>query len=529
VAALLQTLGGIFGEEYELRTLHKLLHVFSKTLFYVALTSLFYPLVQVIRNHEFGVLLLHDKVVSYAVSLSFIIVSLAVAFVMKESFASSLLSDLHMNLKGLSEVISMRKPKTPFLEDELLPVFSDYLSGYLEGSVSFRKIIKLSYVRVSMLIDLLVMPFAVLILLVSNGYEPIYPWYIPLFLASLALLVSSVNAWLIISTCQSRGVGGEVEEERQAGSIKRSIIRESVNLLLLTSLARYKYRIGGKLGLKEKILMSLLFSIGLMFIVNPGDLLISSRKKEDLESQFQLRKVAFVFIPSSKEIKGFPGMCSEDRRVDESKLLKDGDIDLLSKICRIAYREVNLTSQYVENPKKSTLTICTSIDWREYRKLERVHEEIIQRSELVLSDLRKRVSTMLNGWMIEFLTFEDLKNLLKDEGGEEVIERLYRYSIIETTVKTWSTLEILDKLWGLFSDKELLNGLGDLAEEFVFILPIINIHTEPMSTIRVPSREHYRRVFFITYYCIPVLIALNPLMNLRDFEEIYDKIKMGKS
>jgi len=368
-----------------------------------------------------------------------------------------------MSLRDLSEVISMRKPKTPFLEDELLPVVSDYLSGYLEESASLRKIIKLSYVRVSILINLLVMPIAVLILLVSNGYEPIYPWYIPLFLASLALLVSSINAWLIISTCEARGVEDEVKGGHQARSIKRSIIRESVNLLLLTSLARYKYHIGGKLGLKEKILTSLLFSIGLTFIVNPGDLLIPSRKKEDLESQFQLRKVAFVFVPSLKEIEGSPYVCSKDEQVDESKPLKDEDLDLLSKICRIAYREVGLTPQYVKDSKKPTLTICTSDDWKKYFELERVHEVFIQYNELVLSNLRKGISTILNGWIIEFLMFEDLKSLLRDRGAEEVIERLYRYSIIETTMKTWGTRELLDKVWGLFSDKELINDLGKLA------------------------------------------------------------------
>jgi hypothetical protein len=535
LATLLQALGGIFGEEYELRVLHKILHVLSKVLFYLALASLFQPLVQVIRNYGFGMLLLYDKVVSYAVSLAFIFISLAIAFGAKEAFTHSLLSDLRISLKDLSEVLPRIKPKTPFLDAELLPSISDHLSGYLERNVSFRKVIKTSYFKVSMLINFFLIPIALLILLVSNGYEPTYPWYnllsLSVFLVLLALFISFINAWLIISTCELRGVEDEVKEEGQEGDIKRGARRKAINLLFLVVLTRYKCHVGEKLELKEKVLISFWFSIGLTFLISPGDLLIPSRREEQQELQLQPRNVAFVFTPSLSDLKGlpgenFPGVCSGEGKEDERVSIKNENMKLLNRICITAYNEIGLTPKCAKgyDINKTNFIICTSADWSNY-KLERVHEELIQHSEIVLDNLINEISTTLNGWIIEFLTFEDLKSLLKTNNAEEVIERLYKYSIVKTSRKIWSTIDTIDRVFGLFSDKELINDLGDLSEKFMFVIPIINIRSEQTPVTKVITRIHAKKSFFITYYCIPVLIALNPLMNPRDFEELYSKIR----
>jgi hypothetical protein len=530
LATLLQALGGIFGEEYELRVLHKLLHVLSKVLFYLALASLFQPLVQVIRNYGFGMLLLYDKVVSYAVSLAFIFISLAIAFGAKEAFTYSLLSDLHISLKDLSEVLPRIKPKTPFLDAELLPSISDHLSGYLERNVSFRKVIKTSYFKASMLINFFLIPIALLILLVSNGYEPTYPWYILLslsaFLVLLALFISFINAWLIISTCELRSTESEVKEEGQERDIKRDIIRKAINLLLLVVLTRYKCHVSGKLELKEKVLISFWLSIVLIFLTSPGDLLIPPQRKEQQELQLQPRNVAFVFTPSPSDLKGFPGICSKEEKKDERESIKNENMKLLNRICITAYNEIGLTPKCAKgcNINETNFMTCTSTDWSKY-KLEEIHEELMQRSEIVLNNLINEISTTLNGWIIEFLTFEDLKTLLKTNNAEEVIERLYKYSIVNTSGKIWSTIETIDKELSLFSDKELINDLGDLSEKFTFLIPIINIRSEQTHVTKVITRIHAKKSFFITYYCIPVLIALNPLMNPRDFEELYSKIR----
>ena len=526
LATLLQALGGIFGEEYELRALHKLLHVLSKVLFYLALASLFQPLVQVIRNYGFGMLLIYDKVISYAVSLAFIFISLAIAFGAKEAFTYSLLSDLRISLKDLSEVLPRIKPKTPFLDAELLPSISDHLSGYLERNVSFRKVIKTSYFKASMLINFFLIPIALLILLVSNGYEPTYPWYILLslsaFLVLLALFISFINAWLIISTCELRGAESEVKEEGQ----ERDIIRKAINLLLLVILTRYKCHVSGKLELKEKVLISFWLSIVLIFLTSPGDLLIPPQRKEQQELQLQPRNVAFVFTPSPSDLKGFPGICSKEGKKYERESIKNENMKLLNRICITAYNEIGLTPKCAKgyDINETNFMTCTSTDWSKY-KLEEIHEKLMQRSEIVLDNLISEISTTLNGWIIEFLTFEDLKTLLKTNNAEEVIERLYKYSIVKTSGKIWSTIETIDKELSLFSDKELINDLGDLSEKFMFLIPIINIRSEQTHVTKVITRIHAKENFFITYYCIPVLIALNPLMNPRDFEELYSKIR----
>jgi len=485
-------------------------------------------------------LLLHDKVVSHALSLFFILVSLAVAFGMKEAFTSSLLSDLRMSLKDLSKVLPKKKPKTPFLDVELLLAISDYLGEYLEKGISFRKMAQTSYFLSSLAINLLLMPIAILILLVSNEYKTTYQWCIPFL---LAIIVSFVNAWLILPKSESRNAENDMKGKAQARSVKKGVIREAINLLLLIVLLRRGYVIGEKRRMIENIWVLFLFSIGLIFLINPGDLLIPSRRKENSESHFQPKKIAFVFIPPLKEIKGLPAMCSEEEQVDKNKNVEKGNMDLLSKICKIAYKEIGLTPQYVKYSNKTNkkkkysnsnikekFTICTSSDLSTCK--EEVLEEVIQRSELVYSNLKKEINKSLNSWMVEFLDFEKLKCLLRTSNTEEVIECLYKYSLIETTRKTFSNVEIMNKLWGLFSDDELMNSLGDLSDKFAFILPVVYVYTEPIFTAKFTQIQrgcaqiiNPEGVFFIAYYCIPVLIALNPLMNPHDFEELYNRIE----
>jgi hypothetical protein len=346
------------------------------------------------------------------------------------------------------------------------------------------------------------------------------------FLVLLTLFISFINAWLIISTCELRSTESEVKEEGQERDIKRDIIRKAINLLLLVVLTRYKCHVSGKLELKEKVLISFWLSIVLIFLTSPGDLLIPPQRKEQQELQLQPRNVAFVFTPSPSDLKGFPGICSKEEKKYERESIKNENMKLLNRICITAYNEIGLTPKCAKgcNINETNFMTCTSTDWSKY-KLEEIHEELMQRSEIVLNNLINEISTTLNGWIIEFLTFEDLKTLLKTNNAEEVIERLYKYSIVKTSRKIWSTIDTIDRVFGLFSDKELINDLGDLSEKFTFLIPIINIRSEQTPVTKVITRIHAKKSFFITYYCIPVLIALNPLMNPRDFEELYSKIR----
>jgi hypothetical protein len=131
-------------------------------------------------------------------------------------------------------------------------------------------------------------------------------------------------------------------------------------------------------------------------------------------------------------------------------------------------------------------------------------QEIVEATRVALESLRTNLTQLLGDWVIEFVDILKLRNVLKKD-YVEIIKKLFTdYSIISLNIEETSS-EDLQKLLKLYCDKEMLKNLGELAQNFVLIIPVIAI-----------TRSHYQlnlgiRLRTITIYiAIPVIIALNP-------------------
>jgi len=109
-----------------------------------------------------------------------------------------------------------------------------------------------------------------------------------------------------------------------------------------------------------------------------------------------------------------------------------------------------------------------------------------------------------------------------------VIKKLFTdYSIISPNIKETSS-EDLQKLLRLYCDKEMLENLGKLAQNFALIIPAIAIarshHQSDLGIIlRAPIRITTPQPIYIA---IPVLIALNPWAEpekMGRFRELLEK------
>lgn len=536
-------------------TLHKLLHGLSKLFFYFCMALLYQYLVQTacttLTAGLCGTLeqLYRDRVLSSILAALLAIISVALVVRRKEELAISLLLNLSMSAKELSKVLPETKPRTPLLDVEILYAISKWFSVFSEKGLTLRKVVMTPYFRASLLANILFMPTAALLLIVSSEYEPsIRPIpHLAIALFSIAVATSCVNVWLILPKCILESTKSESKEE------KKNFLGRFLGFLIPILLGRYRYCIGEELSGFKKVLLILVLSLVMTIMVNPGDLLLPSKKRDaDLGSQV-LKSFAFVFVPSRRDVMGFPSVCEErdDTTRGEGRnpsggqtITGDQDIRdikvLVNNICIRAYKEVDLVVRSVKYskllpdlPPEETYAICTSVELNRHK--EDIWREVIQRIEVVFNEVKANVRSLLKDFIVEELPFNNLKPLLGDRVNG-VIERLYRYSIIESLRETQSSIKTVDKLWKLLSDVELIRDLGDLAEKFTLMMPIVFIRTIPISEIVLkgsPDRNKApqvvpEKIYFNAYYCIPVLIAFNPLMKLQDVEELYKKVRLIK-
>ena len=100
----------------------------------------------------------------------------------------------------------------------------------------------------------------------------------------------------------------------------------------------------------------------------------------------------------------------------------------------------------------------------------------------------------------------------KDKDYVEVIKKLFaEYSITTSNIEETSS-EGLQKLLKLYCNKELLENLGELAQNFTLIIPAIAItrsyHKSDLGIrLRAPISILIPQPIYIA---IPVIIALNP-------------------
>jgi hypothetical protein len=102
----------------------------------------------------------------------------------------------------------------------------------------------------------------------------------------------------------------------------------------------------------------------------------------------------------------------------------------------------------------------------------------------------------------------------KDKDYAEVIKKLFaEYSITSSNIEETSS-EDLQKLLKLYCDKEMLENLGELAQNFALIIPAIAIaRSHHQSDLDIRHRAPITISILIPqpiYIAIPVIIALNP-------------------
>jgi hypothetical protein len=116
----------------------------------------------------------------------------------------------------------------------------------------------------------------------------------------------------------------------------------------------------------------------------------------------------------------------------------------------------------------------------------------------------------------------------KDKDYVEVIKKLFaEYSITSSSIEETSS-EGLQKLLKLYCDKEMLENLGELAQNFALIIPAIarSHHQSDLGIrLRAPISIAIPQPIYIA---IPVIIALNPWAEpekMSGFRELLEGVK----
>ena len=227
-----------------------------------------------------------------------------------------------------------------------------------------------------------------------------------------------------------------------------------------------------------------IFTLILFLVSSPWEPLLPTRKNEDITSPRPM-KAAFIFIPS-------PSMLIE----------KNSDINnVFADVCGKAFEKLEV----VQTGKPCIATL---------RKSEgdtMLKQEIVEATKVALESLRASLTQLLGDWVIEFINISKLRNVLEKNYVERIKKLFIEYSIISPNIEETSS-EDLQKLLKLYCDKEMLENLGELAQNFTLIIPAIAItrsyHKSDLGIrLRAPISILIPQPIYIA---IPVIIALNP-------------------
>jgi hypothetical protein len=511
---LIEVLKDLAEKGLEFTAVHKLLHVVSKFIFLIS----FILLIQLVTTplRFLGIptsipLATPSNIYSSSfTALILLLISLGLSWYRKASFSCTLFEYLSStNIADLSQYLPCEKGFDLFTAKEVtvrsvVRVFYNKIAEALYREKSWRILIRM--VKIKPIVILFIMIFVEnLILLLATyvalnvlplGFDELIwlplPNLNPLFkvvLEAMMLLASAfILEYLNISTVipSTSKEGEDTTEESE-----KEVITAPLYITLCIILLEVGQPIRMALSWKDKAV----FTLTLLLISSPWDPLISTWKSKDIASPKPM-KAAFIFIPSPNTL--------IEKNYDISKVFVD--------VCGKAFKELGV----VQTGKP-----CIAV-LHKYDKDIVLKQEIVEITRVALESLRVSFTQLLSDWIVEFVDFSKLRNVIKkDKDCVEVIKKLFaEYSITSSNIEEPSS-EGLQKLLKLYCDKELLENLGELAQNFALIIPAITItrsyHKSDLGIrLRAPISILIPQPIYIA---IPVIIALNPWAEPKKMSE----------
>jgi uncharacterized repeat protein (TIGR04076 family) len=494
----------------EFTTVHKLLHMVSKFIFLISFILLIQSAIALLRFLGISIsitLATPSNIYSSSfTALILLLISIGLSWHRKASFSRTLFEYLtSTNIDDFRRYLPCKKGFDLFTVKEVtvrsaVRVFYNKIAEALYREKPWRILVRM--VKIKPIVALFIMIFVEnLILLLATyvalnvlpiGFDELIwlplPNLNPLFKVVLEALIFLASAFILEYLNISTVIPGTPKEgEDKTKESEKEIITAPLYITLYVILLKMGQPIRIALSWKEKAIFTLI----LLLISSPWDPLIPTWESKDITSPKPI-KVAFIFIPS-------PNTLTENNKNDVIS-------NVFQEVCGKAFEKLGIVR--TGRPCIAVL----HIDKKGNKGDNILKQEIVEATRVALESLRASFTQLLGDWIVEFVDFSKLRNVIKkDKDYAEVIKKLFtEYSITLNAKETSS--EGLQKLLRLYCDKEMLENLGELAQNFTLIIPVIAIarshyHSDLGIILRAPIRILIPQPIYIA---IPVLIALNP-------------------
>jgi hypothetical protein len=506
---MIEVLKDVMERGFEFSAIHKLLHMTSKLIFLLFLIQL----VAVFSRFLSISLLLSSALPSNTYSLSFLalvlfLLSIGLDYYKKVAFSRILFENFSsINIIDLVQYLPCEEDVDLFTAKDVvaetaIQVFYDKVIEVLYREKPWKILIKIKLVMI-----LFVMIFIENLILILVSYIALKVLHISieelvwLPLANLNPLLKTVlKAMMLFALAfalEHLNISTTIPSASRR-SAKEKILTASLYIALYVTLLEIGQPIRIALSRKAKAFFTLI----LLLVSSPWDPLISTRKSEGITSPKPM-KAAFIFTPSPNTL------------IERNK--NDVISNVFEEVCGKAFEKLGIARTgrpcvaMLREDGEHTMS-------NKNKKVKRVRyttmlkQEIVEATRVALESLGASFTQLLNDWIVEFADFSKLRNVIKkDKDYAEVIKRLFtEYSIITPNIEEASS-EDLRKLLRLYCDKEMLKNLGELAQNFTLIIPIIAITRSPHRSdlgikLRAPISILIPQPIYIA---IPVLIALN--------------------
>jgi hypothetical protein len=504
MSPIIEVFKDVMERGLEFSAVHKLLHMASKFIFLLFLVQLVATF-----SRFLGISLsLSSALPSNTYSLSFIalvlvLLSIGLDYYKKVAFSRILFESLSStNIIDLGQYLPCKEGVDLFT--------AKYVVAETATRVFYNKVVEVLYrekpwrilIRIKLVVILFVMIFFENMILLLATYIALKALHIsvdelvwlplanlnPLLKAMLKavmlLILAFALEYLSIST---------IIPSTSRRSAKEEILTAPLYIALYVTLLEIKQPIHIALSRKAKAIFTLI----LFLVSSPWEPLLPTRKSEDITSP-RTMKVAFIFIPNSNAL--------IEKNNDISKTFVD--------VCGKAFEKLGV----VQTGRPCVATL---------RKSEE-KQEIIEATKVALESLRASLTQLLGDWVIEFIDISKLRNVLKKDYVERIKKLFIEYSIISPNMEETSS-EDLQKLLKLYCDKEMLENLGELAQNFALIIPAIVIaRSRHQSDLGIRLRAPISMLIpQPIYIAIPVIIALNPWAEPKKMSRFRELLEKG--
>jgi len=502
---------------FEFSAVHKLLHAASKFIFLLFIISFLHFL------RFLGIpisISLASPPSTYSLSflaLALLLLSIGLNYYRKASFSHILFENLSStSIIDLRQYLPCEKGFDLFIAKDVtvksaVKAFYNKITEALYRERSWKILIRV--IKIKPIVTLFVMIFIENLILLLTIYSVLKALHISvdelvwLPLANLDPLLKAMlkTAMLLALAFALEYLNISTIIPSTSEKSEKEMITVPLYITLYAILLEMEQPIRISLSWKEKAI----FTSILLLISSPWEPLIPTRKSENITSPRPM-KAAFIFIPSPNAL-----------------IEKNNDISkTFAEVCGKAFKELGVVQ--TGRPCIAVLHINKKEGKEGGKGDTMLKQEIVEATRVALESLRTNLTQLLRDWVIEFVDTSKLRNVIKkDKDYAEVIKKLFTdYPVISPNIEETSSKD-LQKLLKLYCNKEMLENVGELAQNFALIIPAIAItrsyHKSDLGIkLRAPISILIPQPIYIA---IPVIIALNPWTEpekMSKFRELFE-------